>query len=248
VVPPEHRAFMSDLHDRFIKSGSEIRGEWEVVAKDGQRKTIIADAARIVMDENRMRKVTFVMDISDKKRFEEELKHTNALLEAQSRRDPLTKLYNRKHAMERLEELAGEFRRYGNEFCAAMIDIDHFKRVNDTFGHRAGDEVLECVAQEITAHSRETDVAARFGGEEFLLVMPHTARHGAVAAMEKIRARVESLPMTAQRITVTISAGVAQYRGQGVLEFIEEADKALYSAKNAGRNRVVDAKRVSDGD
>jgi len=241
VVPPEQRAFMSDLHDRFIKSGTEIRGEWNVVAKDGQVKTIIADAARIVVDANKMRKVTFVMDITDKKRFEEELKQTNARLEAQNRMDPLTRLHNRKYAMECLETLVGEFKRYGSDFCVAMIDIDHFKKVNDTFGHRAGDDVLECVAREIAALSRETDVAVRFGGEEFLLIMPHTSRQGAMAALEKIRARMESLAMTPNRIKVTVSAGVARYREQGILEFIEDADKALYRAKNAGRNRVLSA-------
>jgi diguanylate cyclase (GGDEF)-like protein/PAS domain S-box-containing protein len=239
IVPPEERVFMSDLHNRFIKTGTEIRGEWSVVAKDGQVKTIIADAARIVMDANKMRKVTFVMDITEKKRFEEELKQTNAQLEIQNRMDPLTRLFNRKLAMERLEILAGEFKRYGSDFCVAMIDIDHFKTVNDSFGHRAGDDVLECVAREIKAHSRETDVAARFGGEEFLLIMPHTSQQGAMSAMEKIRARIESLAMTSYRIKVTVSAGVAQYRGNGIREFIEEADKALYSAKNSGRNRVV---------
>jgi len=122
-----------------------------------------------------------------------------------------------------------------------MIDIDHFKKVNDIFGHRAGDDVLVQVAQEIEANSRETDIAARYGGEEFILVMPHTDLVGAVAATEKIREKVQALSLSDHDIRVTISAGVTSYRGQGVQECVEEADKALYSAKNAGRNRVVSA-------
>lgn len=239
VVPLAYRADLSALHDAFIREGKEIRGEWDVVDKLGMSKTIMADAARIVMDDDRPRKVTFVMDITEKKLFEKQLRVKNLLLEAQTRMDPLTRLNNRKHLFEQLETLAEEFKRYASPFCVAMIDIDHFKKVNDIFGHRAGDDVLVQVAQEIEANSRETDIAARYGGEEFILVMPHTDLDGAVAATEKIREKVQALSLSDHDIRVTISAGVTSYRGQGVQECVEEADKALYRAKNSGRNRVV---------
>jgi len=241
VVPPRNRSFLSELHDRFIESGAEIRGEWDVVDKGGHEKAIIADAARIVMADSKVRKVTFVLDVTDKKRYEDQIKEKNALLEEQNRRDGLTKLFNRAYAMERLDELAQEFKRYGSTFCVALLDIDHFKKVNDTYGHQAGDEVLIHVAREIRERSRETDVAARFGGEEFILVMPHTSVEGAMAAVDKIRLGIKAQTMTAHNITVSISAGVSQYVGQDILQCIEEADKALYRAKDTGRNKVCRA-------
>ncbi|MBI4958328.1 MAG: diguanylate cyclase [Desulfovibrio sp.] len=238
VVPPANRAFLSEMHDRFIDSGAEIRGEWDVVDKWGHEKAIIADAARIVMTDSKVRKVTFVLDVTDRKRYEDQIKEKNALLEEQNRRDGLTKLYNRTFAMERLEELTHEFKRYGSSFCVALLDIDHFKKVNDTYGHQAGDEVLTQVARELRERSRETDLAARFGGEEFILVMPHTVLAGAMAAVDKIRLGVKALSMTAQGIKVTVSGGVSQYVGQDILHCIDQADKALYRAKNTGRDKV----------
>lgn len=241
VVPPRNKAFLSELHDRFIESGAEIRGEWDVVDKGGHDKAIIADAARIVMADSEVRKVTFVLDVTDKKRYEDQIKEKNALLEEQNRRDGLTKLFNRTYAMERLDELAQEFKRYGSAFCVALLDIDHFKKVNDTYGHQVGDEVLVRVAREMRERSRETDVAARFGGEEFILVMPHTSVEGAMAAVEKIRLGVKAQTMTAHNITVSVSAGVSQYVGQDILQCVEEADKALYKAKDTGRDKVCRA-------
>jgi len=241
VVPPSNKAFLSELHDRFIESGAEIRGEWDVVDKQGRARAIIADAARIVMTDSKVRKVTFVLDVTDRKRYEDQIKEKNALLEEQNRRDGLTKLFNRTYAMERLDELTQEFKRYDSPFCVALLDIDHFKSVNDTYGHQAGDEVLIQVAREIRERSRETDVAARFGGEEFILVMPHTALAGAMAAVEKIRLGVKALTMTSRGIAVSVSGGVRQYEGQGILQCIDEADKALYWAKKTGRDKICHA-------
>lgn len=241
VVPQKDKEFLAELHDKFIESGTEIRGEWDVVDKSGHEKAVIADAARIVMDDSKVRKVTFVLDVTDKKRYEEQLKEKNMLLEEQNKRDALTKLFNRTYMMDRLHDLAQEFKRYGSSFCVALLDIDHFKKVNDTYGHQTGDDVLVHVAQEMREHSRGTDVVARFGGEEFILAMPHTSLEGALAAVEKIRKGVRAQAMTAHNITVSISAGVSLYQGQELLQCIEEADKALYRAKATGRDRVCRA-------
>ena len=238
VVPPRNKAILSELHDRFIESGAEIRGEGDVVDKQGNDKAIIADAARIVLADAQVRKVTFVLDVTDKKRYEDQIKAKNALLEEQNRRDGLTRLFNRTYAMERLDELTQEFKRYGSTFCVALLDIDHFKKINDTYGHQAGDEVLVHVARELRERSRQTDVAARFGGEEFILVMPHTSMEGAMAAVEKIRLGIKGQTMTAHKIKVSVSAGVTQYAGQDILQCIEDADKTLYRAKRMGRNMV----------
>ena len=237
VVPEEHRKFLSDLHDDFIANGTEIRGEWQVLDKLGRRKTIIADAARISQD-GAFKKVTFVMDISEKKRQEQELQEKNRQLEDQARTDSLTGMHNRAYAFERLEDLARQHRRYGAPFCVSIVDVDHFKTVNDTHGHAVGDQVLRALARAIKEHSRDTDVVARFGGEEFLLLLPHTELAGAVRALENIRRAVADLSMTSKGISRTISAGVAQYEGGETTALLEAADQALYRAKDAGRDRV----------
>ena len=160
--------------------------------------------------------------------------------------DGLTGLYVRRFAMHRLREELRRARRYGNELSVVMCDIDHFKAVNDTWGHPAGDAVLIKVAEIITAQLRvEVDVAGRYGGEEFLLVLPQTRLASGVIAAERLRAVIESTEVelnSGQKIQVTMSFGLAQFdieTGEDVETLIERADEALYESKDNGRNRVT---------
>jgi diguanylate cyclase (GGDEF)-like protein len=155
--------------------------------------------------------------------------------------DSLTGLANRKHLMETLEAEIERCRRYRRPLALAMIDIDHFKRFNDTFGHLAGDEVLRRLAVIFRASLRSADFAARYGGEEFLIVLPETDAATAGEIAERIRARVaaESAQRDAVAPRITISAGIAAASGDEDLEvLIHKADAALYRAKEAGRDRV----------
>lgn len=164
-----------------------------------------------------------------------------ALLEA-SIRDELTGLHNRRYLMTRLGEEFERARRKGTALGLLMIDIDHFKIVNDTFGHPAGDEVLRSVGQTLASMLREYDVGGRYGGEEFAVVLTETTPADMVKMAERIREKIEQLDDhgKATGIHVTISIGVAVLNDTDTIEtLLQRADSALYRAKEAGRNRTV---------
>jgi diguanylate cyclase (GGDEF)-like protein/PAS domain S-box-containing protein len=156
--------------------------------------------------------------------------------------DPLTGLHNRRGLEGRSEAL--HYRPGGVPITQVwiMVDIDHFKRVNDTYGHEAGDEVLKAVAEALRSTARVADIVARFGGEEFVLVLPDTSAEVAARIAERLRLAIEALStdVDGQVIRVTASFGVAQRAAQeSQLEVLERADAALFSSKKDGRNRVT---------
>jgi len=158
--------------------------------------------------------------------------------------DPLTGLANRRHFNEELEREVARHQRFDSPMCLLFLDIDHFKRVNDTYGHPEGDEVLKGLASTLTATVRTVDLVCRHGGEEFAVLLPSTNLDAAVAVAERIRTAVSDTPMGREgTIRVTLSAGVAAFPEDGTLadELLEVADARLYRAKEAGRNRVVAA-------
>ena len=176
--------------------------------------------------------------------LQDELLEKNAQLEALSITDPLTGLANRRRLMTRLEEEVTRARRYKTPLAVVMIDIDHFKQVNDTHGHAMGDEVLRNIGAMLKAGVRATDLAARYGGEELTLVLPHTDIPAAVQVAENLRVKFAELEHQLDGISLhkTISMGVAARDGQGEIPHAEDllkyADEALYRAKQNGRNRV----------
>lgn len=165
-------------------------------------------------------------------------------LERASQTDQLTGLYNRRYGVERLNEEIERARRYGRDLSVVLLDIDHFKQVNDTLGHQAGDEVLQAVASQLGALSRSTDCVIRWGGEEFLFVFPETTTDEAAGIVERLRAHLESFPVHVsaeggRAVPVTISGGVATLDVTDTLEtLVDRADQALYRAKEEGRNQL----------
>jgi diguanylate cyclase (GGDEF)-like protein len=173
-----------------------------------------------------------------------ELKEALARIRELATRDELTGLINRRHMQHLMEQEHRRCARSGQTFCLAVIDIDHFKPINDRHGHAGGDEVLRAVAQESLRHLRISDVLARWGGEEFVLMMPDTRAPLALAAAGRLRERIEALrvPLRGDEIGATLSIGLAEHRaGETVAQTLERADRALYEAKAQGRNRVVAA-------
>jgi diguanylate cyclase (GGDEF)-like protein len=171
----------------------------------------------------------------------------NARLFALATRDPLTGLLRRHAAMDRLAEEVERCRRTFHPFAVALADLDHFKDVNDTRGHAAGDAALRSVAEVFASYSRRTDLVARYGGEEFLFLLPDTPPTGARVHAEAVRAQVERTPIRTgpageAPVRVTVSIGVYAVKGPEQLadpdELVRRADEALYRAKRAGRNRV----------
>lgn len=165
-------------------------------------------------------------------------------LERLARHDELTGLFNRRELLERLGQEMIRAHRYGNRLSLLMIDLDHFKRVNDTYGHIMGDLVLSTVSGVIRKVTRNSDIPGRLGGEEFCVVIPETGLEDARVLAERLRKRVSEEVYCGsgqEEFHVTCSIGIADIDAscQGVNDFIEKADRALYSAKHCGRNQVV---------
>jgi len=170
-----------------------------------------------------------------------ELEKSLTIIKEMSIRDDLTGVYNRRHLMELLEHEYHRISRGGAHFSVAMLDIDHFKSVNDTHGHLTGDEVLKAVSDVIRNSLRSADFCGRYGGEEFLLVMTQTNINGALLCAERIRSTIEQSRFTSlgPNFRVTVSLGVTEFTGkEDIPNMIARADKALYRAKESGRNRV----------
>jgi putative two-component system response regulator len=172
-----------------------------------------------------------------------QLKVMNDRLDRLSITDELTGLFNRRHAMTRLQEHWLLSERYGTNLSVAAIDIDHFKQVNDTYGHEAGDVVLKQVASTLRECTRQTDIVCRVGGEEFLILFPSQTREEAIQVALRCRAAVEklSLQFNNAELKITISGGVAMRAAtmQQSGDLLRTADELLYDAKHAGRNRVL---------
>jgi two-component system cell cycle response regulator len=175
----------------------------------------------------------------------EELERLNRMLFEQSREDPLTHLGNRLRLREDLETLSAQVKRYGHSYCIMLCDVDFFKAYNDTYGHLAGDEVLKRVADVISENLRSGDMAYRYGGEEFLIVLPEQDLRSATVAAERLRRSVEELAIPHRARTlpeiVTVSMGLATLSAgeKSADDLLKAADAALYAAKEAGRNRVT---------
>lgn len=171
---------------------------------------------------------------------------TNALREMAAT-DELTGIPNRRSILEVLGRESARARRYAEPLAVLMIDIDHFKEVNDSRGHAAGDAVLKGVASTLQSTVRDSDFAGRYGGEEFLAILPHQDERGALIAAERIRCRIADTETGPDRLKVTVSIGVGAIGADGVEAMLSRADRAMYAAKAAGRNRVSVEDRIVGG-
>jgi diguanylate cyclase (GGDEF)-like protein len=174
-----------------------------------------------------------IISMSDITEMEKEAK----ILERLANTDPLTKIYNRLKLNELLNYEIKKTDRYKTPISLIMFDIDRFKNINDTFGHDVGDEVLIAIARAVEQNIRSTDVLARWGGEEFMIMLPNTDEAGAHIMAENLRKLIASLKFEKFDF-VTASFGVAQYEDDGTKEFLKRVDNALYEAKRGGRNMV----------
>jgi diguanylate cyclase (GGDEF)-like protein len=166
----------------------------------------------------------------------------------QSMTDSLTGLLNRRSFMDLSSKEETRARRHGDPFSVLMLDIDHFKKINDTYGHPVGDLAIKALAAVCSNALRPHDILARYGGEEFVLTLPHTPADGAATVAERIREQVQKLEVPSEQgmVRFTVSIGVSTYAsGEAFDQIVERADKALYVSKQSGRNRVtVDALAV----
>ena len=162
--------------------------------------------------------------------------------EDMAKKDGLTKIYNRIYFNQFYPELKEEVAKSGDTFTVCMLDIDHFKRVNDTYGHNAGDDVLATVASILEGACGKAEAVYRWGGEEFIMMMPDTSLEGSVAKAEKIREKIMNTEIEADgnTLNVTMSFGCRQFDPElSIEDNISKADEHLYTAKETGRNRVI---------
>lgn len=172
----------------------------------------------------------------------EERTRIGRILEETARTDYLTQLMNRRAMAERLQAEVARVERGGAPFSLVLIDIDHFKNINDNFGHDVGDEVLKSLSRAFAGHVREQDIVARWGGEEFLLLLPSTGERSAAEQAERLRQLLDRGEVRVSRYSqaLTASFGVCEYTaGEGIKALLKKADVALYRAKVSGRNRVM---------
>lgn len=199
------------------------------------------DITQSVRAEKRLQEQNLVLEQQNR-----ELKELNERLRLLSVTDELTGLFNRRHFMRCSREEFSRYKRHGSVYCIAILDLDDFKIINDTYGHDVGDDVLVTIAQHLRRHAREHDILARYGGEEFTLLMPSTGSDQAEHFIQRVQ-RELGADVGQTGFSPTFSAGVCQVSAamHSASEVISLADKALYAAKNAGKNcvRVASTKR-----
>ncbi|WP_445156808.1 GGDEF domain-containing protein [Halomonas sp. E14] len=212
-----------DVIHRIIRPNGEVR--W------------VHELADYVPDDDDQMLIGTLRDITDQKILEQRLR----LL---SRTDELTGLFNRRYFMKRLVQELARFRRYARPASVILFDFDHFKRINDTHGHPAGDQVLVQTSRMLRGKLRVNDIPARLGGEEFAILLPETELDGAIGVAEKLRQQVSALSFASEEghlFTASITCGVSAFRDreETIEATLHRADRNLYQGKRAGRNRVI---------
>ena len=246
VIGKNPRILKSDYHSiedyknlwTYVLTGKEWSGEFLNKKKNGEFYWESAIVSPIFDSEGKINKIIAIKeDISERKRLEGELKK-------QARTDGLTGLSNRRYFVEAVENELLRNKRYHKDCSFLMLDIDHFKLVNDNFGHAMGDIAIKKVADVFIETIRKTDILGRIGGEEFAILLVETDFDNALKTAERLRLNVENLKLfddKGTQVKLTISIGIARYNEErnSLEELMICSDKALYRAKNEGRNRVV---------
>jgi diguanylate cyclase (GGDEF)-like protein/PAS domain S-box-containing protein len=238
----DRRRVANQVRRRINGEVDAVDYTFQGLRKDGTIITVEIHGS-VVTVEGKRSFVTLALDITERMRAERQVQELNNALQRQVMHDPLTGLHNRRYLEETLRRELIRAKRQGIHVSAIISDIDHFKTVNDRYGHAAGDEVLRVFGRMLISHSRGSDVYCRYGGEEFLLIMPDMTESIACDRAERLRNALagEEVKVGTTKIPVTASFGVATFpvhAGTGE-DLIADADAALYAAKKAGRNRVV---------
>jgi diguanylate cyclase (GGDEF)-like protein len=173
--------------------------------------------------------------------YQKDLEDLNAKLRERADLDGLTGLHNRRAFEERLEEEISRSARHGIPLSLLMLDVDHFKALNDTLGHTAGDRVLQALSGLLRDSARPMDFVSRYGGEEFVIILPHTGVEASHLMAERLRRVVESAPWPVRQVTISLGIATLTPTITDARTLLESADRALYHSKQAGRNRVSHA-------
>ena len=234
------RAALADLHDNMAQQ--LVRIERISALSDGfQRMARDRELSMVDRFDRQVRRLSKIVAISD--RYQDALRdHNRAVVDA-SNRDALTELLNRRGLTERLRQACAEAIQQQHGFCMVMLDVDHFKGVNDQYGHETGDRALIALGQVMSMELGDSDFCGRWGGEEFLIVLATNSLSQARTDMADLLDAVRALrvPLAEDTMSITASLGIALYRpGESISLTLNRADIALYDAKQAGRNRIAE--------
>lgn len=249
IMPPDQIELANEHYKRLLDGDTGLPTERKRQRKDGS--IIYIEAANALVQDEKGRKmiITTVRDITKRKQMEAELQKANEAFQAlhetlreQATRDSLTGLYNRRHFNETIERELARSKRENYPVSVMILDIDLFKAINDSFGHASGDEVLRVLSELVKVKIRAGDIAYRYGGDEFVIVMPGAGEGIAKSRVERICRSFSSVLIQEgeKKFSATVSAGIAVYpqHGSNSDEILRSADLALYQAKQEGRNRV----------
>ena len=245
---------LADAREPGLRNASAVRlpvPRFSIVASDGtpfsdEERRMIVELFEVlrVAEESEARFLELENRMLSLQRENLDLTVRNRTLSEVSSRDALTGLYNRCYVIEKLDSEINRALRHGSPMALLMLDVDHFKRINDTYGHSTGDQVLKAIGQLLRDSCRVYDVPGRYGGEEFCIVLPETKLGNTNVVAERIRTRLAgaSLQAGGEALSVTASIGIAGIDESGgalsPADLIDRADRALYWAKDRGRNRV----------
>jgi diguanylate cyclase (GGDEF)-like protein/PAS domain S-box-containing protein len=242
LVHPEDRGLVTERYLQKIGGDpSPTRYIYRTIHKNGEIQWI-ENSSVMIRWEGRPATLNLVTNITDRKRMEESLIESERRYRELSIIDDLTQLYNSRHFHNQLKMEIDRADRYGQPLAMLFLDLDDFKRFNDTYGHVEGDRVLSLLGQVITGQLRQTDSAYRYGGEEFIILLPLTSGRDGTVTAERIRVEFKQRAITSatgEDVHMTVSIGVAQYRpGEDMKALVSRADRLMYQAKKSGKDRV----------
>lgn len=240
LAPVDRQAEMRELFGRVCKGESVLRHETVSRRKDGTLLRVTIDAFPVREADGTIDGIAWIArDITDEWEAEQALQQSKTEFEHAAVTDPLTGCANRRGLEQALDRELRRSSRYGHKLAVLMADLDYFKAVNDQFGHAVGDSVLRMLARTIESYIRDTDLLARFGGDEFVILMPESTSAEAAQAAERIRAKMAQTILFPLPRAVTVSIGVIEAEpGDAPESLLRRVDRALYQAKSSGRNRV----------
>lgn len=235
LILPEYGEILNAAVEEAIASAESYSIEYQIRHRDGS-EIWVWERGRAVDEHGELVLEGIIMDISERKRLEGRLSELATM-------DALTGQYNRRETERIMAEEVARAERYQRSLAVLWVDLDHFKRVNDNYGHGVGDQVLRAVSQRMADTIRSVDTLGRYGGEEFIVVLPEMAEQDALDAAERLRREVADQPIRLDQgrsLSLTISIGVSVFpaHGRTAEDLLEAADRAMYTAKEAGRNRV----------
>jgi diguanylate cyclase len=238
--PDDYGRVMENMRDHLYGKSLAYETSYRIQTRQNQWIWFYDRGTITKCDENGKPELIsgIVFDITEEKRMEEQLARQNQQLLEMSATDYLTNVFNRRALFDKLDYEMRRKNRHQRPLSVAMLDIDHFKQINDTRGHLMGDRVLTKVAAVIKQTLRNTDIVGRYGGEEFLVILPECNQFDAIRVAEKIRWAVQAVQFE-DSLRVTISGGVVEFKhNETADQLIEKADQLLYQAKKNGRNRI----------